>query len=136
MLGFYKPTTPQQGEKITTRILQDIFDQVIFSYEDRFGESPKNVVIHRDGFSNENDEWYKNYFGTKGIEYSIIEVRKNISSKLIHLQDDNIENPTMGYCVYNDSKGYLVTTDMKNKKGSPNPILVEKNAEIYLWQTY
>lgn len=126
LLGFYKPTTPQQGEKITTRILQDIFDQVIFSYEDRFGESPKNVVIHRDGFSNENDEWYKNYFGAKGIEYSIIEVRKNISSKLILIQDGNIENPTMGYCVYNDSKGYLVTTDMKNRKGSPNPILVEK----------
>lgn len=126
LLGFYKPTTPQQGEKITTRILQDIFDQVIFSYEDRFGESPKNVVIHRDGFSNEKDEWYKNYFGAKGIEYSIIEVRKNISSKLILIQDGNIENPTMGYCVYNNSKGYLVTTDMKNKKGSPNPILVEK----------
>lgn len=126
LLGFYKPTTPQQGEKITTRILQDIFDQVIFSYEDRFGESPKNVVIHRDGFSNENDEWYKNYFGAKGIEYSIIEVRKNISSKLILIRDGNIENPTMGYCVYNNSKGYLVTTDMKNKKGSPNPILVEK----------
>lgn len=35
-------------------------------------------------------------------------------------------NPTMGYCVYNNNKGYLVTTDMKNKKGSPNPILVEK----------
>lgn len=126
LLGFYKPTTPQQGEKITTRILQDIFDQVIFSYEDRFGEMPKNVVIHRDGFSNENDEWYRNYFGAKGIEYNIIEVRKNISSKLILLQDDKGTNPTMGYCVYNNNKGYLVTTDMKNRKGSPNPILVEK----------
>ena len=126
LLGFYKPTTPQQGEKITTRILQDIFDQVIFSYEDRFGEMPKNVVIHRDGFSNENDDWYRNYFGAKDIEYSIIEVRKNVSSKLILLQDDNVMNPTMGYCVYNNNKGYLVTTDMKNKKGSPNPILVEK----------
>ena len=56
---------------------------MILSYEDRFGESPKNVVIHRDVFSNENDELYKNYFGAKGIEYSIIEVRKNISSKLM-----------------------------------------------------
>ncbi len=126
LLGFYKPTTPQQGEKITTRILQDIFDQVIFSYEDRFGESPKNVVIHRDGFSNENDEWYKNYFGAKGIEYSIIEVRKNISSKLMLIQDDDIQNPEMGYCVYNNNKGYLVTTNITNKKGSPNPILIEK----------
>ena len=126
LLGFYKPTTPQQGEKIATKILQDIFDQVIFSYEDRFGEAPKNIVIHRDGFSNENDEWYKNYFGAKGIEYSIIEVRKNISSKLIMLEDNRVMNPTMGYCAYNGNKGYLVTTDMKNKKGSPNPILIER----------
>lgn len=126
LLGFYKPTTPQQGEKITTRILQDIFDQVILSYEDRFGEMPQNVMIHRDGFSNENDDWYKQYFGVKGIEYSIIEVRKNVSSKLMLLQDNNVLNPTMGYCVYNENKGYIVTTDMKNKKGSPNPILIEK----------
>lgn len=126
LLGFYKPATPQQGEKITVKILQDIFDQVIFSYEDKFGEMPKNVVIHRDGFSNENDEWYKNYFGTKEIEYNIIEVRKNISAKLILLQNERVENPTMGYCIYNNSKGYLVTTDIKNRKGSPNPILIEK----------
>lgn len=126
LLGFYKPTTPQQGEKITTRILQDIFDQVIFSYEDKFGEMPKNIVIHRDGFSNENDDWYKNYFGAKEVEYSIIEVRKNISAKLILLEDGRVENPTMGYCVYNNNKGYLVTTNMKNKKGSPNPLLIEK----------
>lgn len=126
LLGFYKPTTPQQGEKITTRILQDIFDQVIFAYEDKYGEMPKNVVIHRDGFSNENDDWYKNYFGAKEIEYSIIEVRKNVSSKLILLLDNEVMNPTMGYCVYNSNKGYLVTTEMKNKKGSPNPVLVEK----------
>ena len=126
LLGFYKPAAPQQGEKITTRILQDIFDQVIFAYEDRFGEMPKNIVIHRDGFSNEDDEWYKNYFAAKGIMYNIIEVRKNISSKLIFWQNGQIENPPMGYCVYNADKGYLVTTNMKNKKGSPNPILIEK----------
>ena len=126
LLGFYKPAAPQQGEKITTRILQDIFDQVIFAYEDRFGEMPKNIVIHRDGFSNEDDEWYKNYFAAKGIMYNIIEVRKNISSKLIFWQNGQIENPPMGYCVYNADKGYLVTTNMKNKKGSPNPILLEK----------
>lgn len=49
---------------------------MIFAYEDRFGEMPKNIVIHRDGFSNEDDEWYKNYFAAKGIMYNIIEVRK------------------------------------------------------------
>lgn len=35
-------------------------------------------------------------------------------------------NPPIGYCVYNQEKGYLVTTDMKNKKGSPSPLLIEK----------
>lgn len=126
MLGFYKPTTPQQGEKIQTKILQDIFDQVIFAYEDKYDTTPKNIVIHRDGFSNENDEWYKNYFGAKGIEYSIIEVRKNISAKLMIEEDERIYNPTMGYCVYNKNKGYLVTTNITGRKGSPNPILIEK----------
>ena len=83
-------------------------------------------MIHRDGFSNENDEWYEKYFSLKEIEYNIIEVRKNISSKLIMIEDGNIINPPIGYCVYNNKKGYLVTTNMKNKKGSPNPLLIEK----------
>lgn len=126
LLGFFKPSTPQKGEKIESRILQDIFDAVLISYEKKFGEYPKNIVIHRDGFSNENDEWYEKYFSLKEIEYNIIEVRKNISSKLIMIEDGNIINPPIGYCVYNNKKGYLVTTNMKNKKGSPNPLLIEK----------
>ena len=126
LLGFYKPKNAQRGEKIETRILQDIFDQLIFSYEDKFGETPKNIMIHRDGFSNENDEWYEKYFGVKGIEYTLVEVRKNISSKLAIIEDGAIKNPGMGYCIYNSNKGYLVTTNMKNKKGSPNPLLIEK----------
>ena len=99
---------------------------MIFSYEDKFGETPKNIMIHRDGFSNENDEWYEKYFGVKGIEYTLVEVRKNISSKLAIIEDGAIKNPGMGYCIYNSNKGYLVTTNMKNKKGSPNPLLIEK----------
>lgn len=126
LLGFYKPTTPQQGEKITKKILQDIFDQVIFSYEEEYGDAPKHVVIHRDGFSNEDDSWYEQYFGAKDIEYSIIEVRKNNHTKLMLLEDNVVMNPTMGYCIYNNDKGYLVTTDLGNKKGSPNPLLIEK----------
>ena len=126
LLGFYKPKSAQRGEKIETRILQDIFDQVLLSYEEKFGEQPKNIMIHRDGFSNENDAWYEKYFGAKGIAYTIVEVRKNISSKLAIIEDGVIKNPEMGYCIYNNNKGYLVTTNMKNKKGSPNPLLLEK----------
>lgn len=125
MLGFFKPKSPQRGEKIATEILQDIFDQVIISYEDTYGEKPGNIVIHRDGFSNEDAEWYEHYFKAQGIEYSIIEVRKNIGAKVIEENTGDM-NPPMGACVFNDKKAYLVTTLMKNKKGSPNPLIIEK----------
>ena len=126
LLGFFKPKLAQRGEKITTEILQDIFDQVILSYEDIYGEKPRNVVIHRDGFSNEDAEWYEHYFTVQGINYSIIEVRKNIGAKVL---DENTEdkNPPMGACIFNDKRAYLVTTLMKNKKGSPNPLIIEKS---------
>ena len=126
LMGFFKPRTPQQGEKITTEILQDIFDQVLFSYEDTYGNKPKNIVIHRDGFNNEDEKWYENYFAAQGIEYSIIEVRKNISSKILDEEVPNM-NPTTGMCLYNDKTAYLVTTVLKNKRGSPNPLLLEKS---------
>lgn len=126
LLGFYKPKQAQSGEKIANRMLQEIFDQVLLEYEDRFGEYPKNMMIHRDGFSNENDEWYEQYFGSKGIKYTIVEIRKNISARLTMYENGGIKNPDIGYCVYNPDKAYLITTNMKNKKGSPKPLLIEK----------
>lgn len=126
MLGFFKPRSPQRGEKIATEILQDIFDQVIISYEDTYGEKPGNIVIHRDGFSNEDAEWYEHYFKAQGIKYSIIEVRKNVGAKVL-MENDGDMNPPMGACIFSENKAYLVTTLMKNKKGSPNPLIVEKS---------
>lgn len=126
MIGFFKPKKPQNGEKIENAILQDIFDQVIISYEDIYGEKPKNIIIHRDGFNNENAEWYEHYFKAQGINYSIIEVRKNVGAKVIEENGENM-NPPMGACIFNDSKAFLVTTPMKNKKGSPNPLIIEKS---------
>ena len=126
MLGFFKPRTAQNGEKISTDILQDIFDQVILSYEEKYGDKPRNIVIHRDGFSNEDAEWYEHYFRAERINYSIIEVRKNVGAKLMYAGSPDL-NPPMGYYVFNKKKAYLVTTFMGNKKGSPNPLVIEKN---------
>jgi hypothetical protein len=126
LLGFFKPRMPQRGEKITARILQDIFDQVILSYEEVFGEKPNNIVIHRDGFSNEDADWYEHYFKAQGIRYSIIEVRKNVGAKMIEENGGDL-NPGMGACIFNENKAFLVTTMMKRKKGSPNPLIIEKN---------
>ena len=125
MLGFFKPRMPQRGEKITTEILQDVFDQVILSYEDTYGEKPRNIVIHRDGFSNEDAEWYEHYFKAQNINYSIIEVRKNVGAKVLEENSTDL-NPAMGACVFNDNKAYLVSTLMKGKKGSPNPLVIER----------
>ena len=80
------------------------------------GEKPKNLVIHRDGFNNEDGKWYEHYFKAQGISYSIIEVRKNIGAKIVE-ENRTDRNPCMGACIYNDKKAYLVTTLMKNKKG-------------------
>lgn len=125
LLGFFKPRIAQQGEKISTQVLQEIFDQVIISYENEYGEKPKNIVVHRDGFSREDEEWYEHYFKAQEINYSIIEVRKNIYKKMIDMGVSDM-NPATGSCVYNNNKAFLITTIMNNKKGSPNPLLIEK----------
>ncbi len=99
---------------------------MILSYEEAYGNKPRNIVIHRDGFNHEDEEWYAHYFAAQGIKYSIIEVRKNIYRKMLDESQANM-NPLAGSCIYNDKEAYLVSTVMKNKKGSPNPILLEKS---------
>ena len=126
LINFFKPKIAQQGEKIQSNILQEIFDEVILSYEAQYGEKPRNIVIHRDGFSNEDSKWYEYYFKAQGISYTIVEIRKNTRSKLLMEQENEVINPPAGYCVYNEKKAYLVTTDINPKLGSPNPILIEK----------
>ena len=82
--------------------------------------------LRRNGIINEDAEWYEHYFKAQGIEYSIIEVRKNIGAKMIEMKTGDM-NPSMGACVFNDKQAYLVTTLMTHKKGSPNPLLIEKS---------
>ena len=127
IINFYKPKLAQRGEKIETDILQEIFDDIVISYEEHFGKKPKSLVIHRDGFNNENLNWYQNYFKEQEINFSILEVRKNIDSKVIYVENNEFKNAPGGYCVYNDNKAYLVTTDIHENMGSPNPILIEKS---------
>lgn len=99
---------------------------MILSYEDIHGEKPRNVVIHRDGFNNEDSEWYEHYFKAQGINYSIIEIRKNIVTKVMDEKSVD-KNPSMGAGIVNDKIAYLVTTLMKNKKVALNPLIVEKS---------
>ena len=125
-ISFYKPKKAQKGEKINSDILQEIFDEVILGYEETTGLKLKNLIIHRDGFSNEDAEWYKNYFTKKEINYSVIEVKKFVSSKLLCDNNGNITNPSCGDALLNDSEAFIVTTDIKDGRASPRPLHIKK----------
>ena len=125
-ISFYKPRKAQKGEKINSDILQEIFDEVILGFEEQTNSKIKNIVIHRDGFSNEDAEWYKSYFNKKDINYSVIEVKKFVFSKM--LRDDNncVNNPLCGDALVNENEAFIVTTDIKDGKSSPRPLHIKK----------
>lgn len=134
LINYYKPNIPQSGEIIQEEILQEIFDQVLLSYEDINGTFPANIVIHRDGFARENIKWYENYFGNKNIKFNIVEVKKNGSTKFGELNGSKLFNPRPGTFIKNDEEAFLVTTEItptiENSKeshlGSPNPLKIQK----------
>ncbi len=127
LINYYKPNMPQNGEKINTEILQEIFDKVLISYEEENGAYPKNIVIHRDGFSREDLDWYENYFGKKNIKFNIIEVKKSTPLKIASINEGNITNPEKGSYILRGNKAYMVTTDIKENLGSPKPLKIEKS---------
>lgn len=126
LINYYKPVIPQSGEIIETEILQEVFDNVLNSYEEKYNELPKNIVIHRDGFSRENLKWYEDYFGKYNINFNIVEVRKNTPIKLASVNSNVIKNPQKGQYVINGNKAFIVTTDIKENLGSPKPLKIEK----------
>lgn len=126
LIKYYKPNIPQSGEIIQTNILQEIFDNILISYEEEKGVYPKNIVIHRDGFSREDLKWYENYFGKKEINFNIIEVRKNTPLKIATINNQKVSNPSIGSYIIKGNKAFMVTTDIKEKLGSPKPLKIEK----------
>lgn len=149
LINYYKPNIPQSGEIIQEEILQEIFDQVLLSYEDIKGTFPTNIVIHRDGFAREDIKWYENYFGNKNIKFNIVEVKKNGSTKFGEVMNRKCFNPRPGIFIKNDNEAFLVTTEItptiennkESKLGSPNPLKIQKtygelDMKIILTQIY
>lgn len=126
LISYYKPTIPQSGERIKDEVLQKIFDNVIISYKEKKGNYPKNIIIHRDGFSNENLDWYIEYFGKKDIKFNIIEVKKNFSVKIAKMENGKVCNPDKGSYLLKDNEAYIVTTDIRDGKASPKPLKISK----------
>ncbi|WP_073249391.1 Piwi domain-containing protein [Caloramator proteoclasticus] len=124
LINYFKPEIPQTGEIIVEGILQEIFDEIILSYERKFNQKPKHIVIHRDGFARENINWYINYFSQKNIKFDIVEVKKQGAVKFAIKDKDIFKNPEAGYYLTNGKYAYLVTNDIKI--GSPRPLKIEK----------
>lgn len=125
LIGYYSTSIAQSGEKIDTHSLQTIFDNVMIAYKNAHGDYPKHMIIHRDGFSNEENDWYIEYFGRRNIMFDLVEIRKNISARLINVnQFSNEMNPNSGSAVIKGNKAYLISTDVKPYLGSPRPLLL------------
>lgn len=125
LIGYYSTSVAQSGEKITTDSLEKIFNNVLLSYKEANGTYPEHIVIHRDGFSHEENDWYIEYFGRRNIEFDLVEIRKNTDIRLLEEnQISNDMNPVGGSAVIKDNTAYIVTTDVRQNLGAPRPLLL------------
>ena len=125
LIAYYSTNIAQKGEKISSDSLQNMLDKTLIAYNNANGRYPEHIVIHRDGFSNEENNWYIEYFRRRGIKFDLVEIRKNISTRLLDKSKDfNGMNPDGGSIVIKDNKAYIISTNVNPSLGSPRPLLV------------
>lgn len=127
-LGSYAPNQAQATEKIPVEMLEEIFNRTLFFFEEQKGHMPSRVLIMRDGFSNEDDKFYANYFSKLGIQYDIVEVRKQSGTRLASssatFQGVSFSNPETGTCIINnENEGFLITSE-GHYHGAPRPLKI------------
>ncbi|MDE6003875.1 MAG: hypothetical protein K2G88_00625, partial [Oscillospiraceae bacterium] len=126
LLKYYTTNIAQKGEKIDISTLEDIFNKILLAYKENNNDNlPKHIVIHRDGISNEDMNWYTQYFGKKNIQFDLVEIKKFVYRRLMDMsrQDASFDlNPSPGTAVIKGKEAFLVTTDVKAKLGAPQPI--------------
>ena len=128
VLAYYRPKALQPGEKINAEVLAELFDKIIHKYKVQYGHYPEHIVIHRDGFANEQIEWYEAYFKRYGITFDLIEIRKNCRMKIAEIGKLAYHNPEKGTYIRENEKAYLVTTQIDERKGlgTPSVLMIEK----------
>lgn len=131
-LGSYAPERAQAGEKIPTAMLEEIFDRSLLCYEEILEHLPKRILIMRDGFSNEDDDFYRQYFNEHKIRYDIVEVRKQAGTRLAkgqyQKQQLQFSNPDIGTALTRENEGYIITTKSSSKFGAPRPLKIVHSA--------
>jgi hypothetical protein len=128
----YAHTGPQAGERIPASSLRRIARQSLLGYEERRGESPDHIAIHRDGFMNDPIESALEFLDERGITYDVVEVRKQAPARIVN-QEGGLANPDKAIACINDEQhlAYISTYGQpeplaKGTTGTPRPITVER----------
>jgi hypothetical protein len=143
----YAHTGPQAGERIPASALRRIARQSLLGYEERRGDAPDHIVIHRDGFMNDPIEPALKFLDERGISYDVVEVRKQAPARIVN-QEGGFANPDKAIACINDEQhlAYIATYGQpeplaKGTTGTPRPITVERkhgdtNIETLTRQVY
>lgn len=126
-IGVFTPSHAIKGEKIPPEVLKSIFDRIISVYHERVGNYPKRVVIHRDGFSREDDAWYRQYFEKCAIMYRIVEVKKRVFDRIDEVWVEprlTHRNPDAGWSFLDHEKNEALLITSEPMAGSVSPLKI------------
>jgi len=132
----YTSANPQAGEKIPPGKLKDIVRQAVVGYKQERGEYPGHIVIHRDGFMNEDLSPVEELLAEFSISYDIVEIRKQSPARVLDLEDGRASVPDKGIAVLNESEAHGILASFGKPEsqatsqytGLPQPIQVEREA--------
>lgn len=132
----YTSANPQAGEKIPPRKLKDIVRQAVVGYNQEKGEYPTHIVIHRDGFMNEDLSPVEELLSELSITHDIVEIRKQSPARVLDLEDGQASVPDKGIAALNESDAHAILASFGKPEsqatsqytGLPQPIQVEREA--------
>lgn len=117
------------GEKIDNETLKEIMVDILGSYKQQFGDFPKHVTIHRDGFWREDSKLVDQLLGDKNISYDIVEVIKKPNRRMALF--DSVADYGKGKFLTKQgvyylrlNEAYLCATDPRENVGMAQPIKV------------
>lgn len=145
----HSSASPQLGEKLSGKDTRRIMRDAVLGYKKRHGSDPEHIVIHRDGFMDEDLTLALAFLDDLNISYDIVEIRKQPQTRILREGDVQFEVPTksVAVCNQNSPKATLVTFGApetlatSDYSGLPRPIQIERIAgntdiEILVRQVY
>jgi hypothetical protein len=132
----YTSADPQAGEKIPPDKLKDIVRQAVVGYKQEREEYPEHIILHRDGFINEDLSPVEELLAEFSITHDIVEIRKQSPARILDLKDGRASVPDKGIAALNESEAHAILSCFGKPEsqatsrytGLPQPIQVEREA--------